>query len=373
MAQSALRCDQFAARPHGSWRKHRRAAVASLLAIATLFGLSGVASASPAPPPEPTVIADGLAGPLSLATTNRGLLVSQTFSGIASQVARNGKVTDLFSDPQGVEGATPGPFGTIVYGSRLGDEESFQGSFLKVRTPWGNTKVLADIGAYETAHNPDASNSYGVQGISDDCAAQWPVADFGPANYSGGIDSHVYKLAVSLFGVYIADAGANAIFFVSWTGRVHTVAVLPPQAVQLPPDPTVMGLPACVAGLTYNFEPVPTDIELTGWTSALVSLLPGGPEDASLGARGSVVKLNLWTGNTKVVAKDLAGATDLTIGNRGRIFVTELFGNKVSEITRHGVRTVAELPSPGAIVWTRGRLYVAYDAFASGKIGAIKP
>lgn len=354
--------------------RRRRVAVSALVAIATVLVTGTGAGASPPPStPEPTVIADGLAGPLSIEALRGRSLVSQSFSGTVSTVSSDGTVTDLFSDPEGAEGAAMGPFGTVVYGSRTGDEMTFGDSYVKVRFPWGTTKLLADLGAYERANNPDAGNSYGVQGITDECAAQWPVEQFGPASYSGGIDSHAYKFAVGLFGVYVADAGANAIFFVSWSGRIHTVAVLPPQPVQLPPDPTVMGLPACVAGLTYNFEPVPTDIETTGWFSALVSLLPGGPEDASLGARGSILRLNLWNGATTTVAGGLAGATDLAVGPRGRVFVAEMFGNRISEITKSGLRTVSELPMPSAIDWRSGRLIVTYDAFGSGKVGVLTP
>ena len=56
--------------------------------------------------------------------------------------------------------------------------------------------------------------------------------------------------------------------------------------------------PACVVGEEYAFEPVPTDVEFgpDGWL--YVSSLPGGPEDASLGARGAVFRVNPWTGHT---------------------------------------------------------------------------
>jgi DNA-binding beta-propeller fold protein YncE len=208
-------------------------------------------------------------------------------------------------------------------------------------------------------------------GISDECAAQWPVEQLGPPTYTGIVDSHAYKLAPVPWGVYVADAGANTISLVSWSGRVSTAAVLPPQPLQLPDDPAGIGLPACAGGLTYLFEPVPTDIELS-WHGAFVSLLPGGPEDPSLGARGSVVKVDLSSGRSRTVGTGLLAATDVAVSPRGDVYVTELFGGRVSKLTRSGPVTVAEFDTPAAVEWHAGRLYVAHDAFGSGKISIVR-
>lgn len=311
---------------------------------------------------------DGLAGPLSIDVSSRGdVLVGQSFAGLVSKVSKKGTVTDLFQEAN-ASAVAWGPFGSTVYTLSNPEEGVAQ---LKLRTPHGATKVLADLRAYEEKSNPDATNSYGAQGISEECAAQWPVDELGPAQYGGLIDSNPYALAVTGWGVYVADAGANTITFVSWSGRVSTTAVLPPQPIVIPEDPTGLGLPACSAGLTYNFEPVPTDIELTH-KGAFVSLLPGGPEDPSLGARGSVVKLDLWKGSTRTVAGGILGATDLAISPKGDVYVAELFGGRIAKVTRSGLRTVAELPEPVAVEWDRGRLVVAYDAFGSGKITRVR-
>ena len=66
-----------------------------------------------------------------------------------------------------------------------------------------------------------------------------------------------------------------------------------------------IGLPACVTGLNYKFEPVPTDVEMgpDGWL--YVSSLPGGPEDGSLGAQGRVYKVNPANGKVVEVAARL--------------------------------------------------------------------
>jgi hypothetical protein len=306
---------------------------------------------------------------LSIDVSWRGdVLVGQSFAGLVTKVSNKGTVTDLFQEAN-ASAVGWGPFGSTIYTLSNPEEGVAQ---LKLRTPSGATKVLADLRSYEESANPDAVNNYGAQGISDECAAQWPVDEAGPPQYYGQIDSNPYALAVAPWGVYVADSGANAILFVDWSGRVSTTAVLAPQPLVIPDDPTGLGLPACAGGLTYNFEPVPTDIELSD-NGAFVSLLPGGPEDPSLGARGSVVKLNLRTGSTRTVAEGILGATDLAVSPRGDIYVTELFGGRVVKVTRSGLRTVAELPEPVAVEWNHGRLVIAYDAFGSGKLSSIRP
>ena len=359
--------DRAPARSRRFGRRARlRGAAAVAVALFTVAAYSGTAEAKGGGPAAPKVIADGLAGPLSIDVTGRGdVLVGQSFGGTVSSISKKGEVRDLVTEP-GAEAVADVAFGAFAY--TVTNEE---GAFLKVHLPWGGNTVLADLGAYEAANNPDAGVSYGVPDITPECAAQWPVEQFGPPTSTGIVDAHPYKLAVGDFGVYVADAGANAILHVDWFGHVRTVGVMPRQAVVLPPDPSVMGLPQCVAGLTYYFDPVPTDIELDG-RSAYVSLLPGGPEDDSLGARGAVVKLNLRTGATTPVVGQLAGATDLALAPNGDLYVTELFGGKVTKVSKKGVRsTVAELPAPAAVEWANGRLYVAYDAFGSGKVGTL--
>lgn len=349
-------------------RARFRGVVAVVAALATLVALGATADAKQKTPPAPKVLADGLAGPLSIDVGSRGVLVGQSFSGTISTVSkRGGGVNDLLNEP-GAEAVADGPFGIVIYS--VTDET---GAFLKLRWPWGTTSVIADLGAYEATNNPDSGQTYGITDpVTPECAAEWPTEQLGPITYTGQVDAHPYALALGDWGVYVADAGANAILHVDWFGNIRTVSVLPTQPIVIPADPTAIGLPACVGGLTYNFEPVPTDIELSG-RSGYVSLLPGGPEDASLGARGSVVKVSLRSGGVTPVAGGFAGATDLALSPNGDLYVAELFGGTVTKVSRGGARsTVASLPSPAAVEWSDGRLYVAWDVFASGKVGTIQ-
>jgi hypothetical protein len=156
-------------------------------------------------------------------------------------------------------------------------------------------------------------------------------------------------------------------------GNVKTVAVLPPQSpvIATAAAAETAGLPPCVVGATFVAEPVPTDVEVGHDGSLYVSTLPGGPEDSSLGARGSVYKVNPWTGTSTLIATGLLGAVNLALSPSGTIYVSELFGDQVSKIVNGSPVPVVSVPQPSALEWSRGRLYVATDSFGSGKIQTI--
>jgi len=158
------------------------------------------------------------------------------------------------------------------------------------------------------------------------------------------------------------------------TGSISTVAVLPAVPLVVTADAAEMnGLPDCTVGETYYFEPVPTDVELGPDGLLYVSLLPGGPEDPSLGARGRVVTVNPHNGNIRTIAKGFAGATNLAVSGRGTVYVAELFGGQVSRVEDGGPVPVAELPFPAGLEWRHQQLYVSYDVFGPGAIATIAP
>ena len=124
-------------------------------------------------------------------------------------------------------------------------------------------------------------------------------------------------------------------------------------------------------GSTFIAEPVPTDVEIGPGGNLYVSTLPGGPEDPSLGARGSVYKVSPWGGKVKQIATGFLGATNLAVSPWGQIYVSELFGDRVSQVVNGGPAPVASVPSPSGLEWSNGKLYVGSDTFGSGKIQTI--
>jgi len=149
---------------------------------------------------------------------------------------------------------------------------------------------------------------------------------------------------------------------VSPGGAISVVAVLPTQPLKVTnANRHSVDLPKCTVGHKYYFESVPTDVEVRGH-KAYVTTLPGGPEDPSLGARGKVYRINLLNGHRKLLAKHFAGATGLAVSPKGKVYVAELFGNRISTISHHKRVTVLSVPSPAAIEWYHGKLFATSNA-----------
>jgi hypothetical protein len=352
-------------------RKSRIAAAAVL--ACTVLVTPAIARAAAVSEP----IADGFAGPLQIAVGATGrVYVAQDFAGTLSQVGKKGVVSNLVVAPgTEIAGVAALGDGTVYYTTAIGaTEESPPTSTLLRRVlPNGHVSTLADLRTYEMTVNPDHINTYGVVGASPACAAQWPE-EAGPLSYTGILDSHPYSVAIAPGGVYVAEAAGNDILRVTPNGTISTVAVLPPQPTVITAEAAqANGLPDCTIGLTYNFEPVPTDVEMGANGMLYVSLLPGGPEGPSLGARGSVYTVNPSTGATHKIAGGFAGATNLALGPGGTIYVSELFADQIA-VVRGGttVDTIA-LSQPAAVEYASGMLYASTDVFGNGAVVTISP
>jgi hypothetical protein len=309
-------------------------------------------------------IATGLIGPLQLAVDDDTVYVAQDFAGVLTAI-QDGQRTDLAVNPGGeIAGVDVGPRHSVLYTSSVGGPPVggfTEGNLNRLRND--QSSVVADLLAYEQATNPDAGQHYGFEAISADCAAQWPSDVAGPPQYTGQIDAHPYAVASKGGTTYVADAGGNDILAVDGSGRIRTVAVLPAQTLTLSAAAAAANdLPACVAGLTYGFEAVPTDVEVGDDGMLYVTTLPGGPENPSLGARGSVYRINPRNGATRRLATGFAGAVNLALGERGEIFVSELFANRVSRVDHGGASPVISVNSPAALEYADGKLYVSYDS-----------
>jgi len=357
-------------------KKSLIAAVASAALLASSLAAGPAAAHGRGSPSvvagTPVTVASGLFSPLGLEVDGHGIsYVSQNFAGVLSKVDRRGTVTQVASsgDPA-VEIAAPSSYhGTVYYAQVASDHSS---AYLMAKRGNAAPRQLGNLQRHEATRNPDGKNTYGFVGLPKSCADQFTPQSPIPPTSKGIVDTNPYASLALPTGVYVADAGANAIVKVGYHGKVSTTAVLPPT------DPIIVsaelaaaqGLPACVAGFPYTFEPVPTDVELgrDGWL--YVSTLPGGPEDPSLGARGGVYKVNPWNGKVVKVATGFGGATGLAVSwVTGNVYVAELFGNggtgRVSVLTP-GSKTpkqLAALASPAAIELRANKLYVTTETF----------
>jgi hypothetical protein len=300
--------------------------------------------------------------------TDGTVYVSQSFAGKLTAVGKGGGTRDLVTVTGSINGVATSGRGTVTFTSVEGDESN-PSMLLRRAQSNGRVTTLADLGAYERTVNPDQVNRYGFIRLSAECAAQLP-AEVGPPSYTGDVYSNPYAVAIMRDGSHVvADAGGNDLVRVGRNGRVSTLAVLPPAP---PLEITAAaaeanGLPACTVGTRYRFEPVPTDVELGPDGMLYVSTLPGGPENQSLGARGAVYRVNPANGRVKLIASGFAGAAGLAISPRGRIYVAELFGDRIS-VVRNGPRLLVSLSTPAAVEWARGKLYATTRTFGSGTV-----
>ena len=346
------------------------ALAASVLAVAPPAAAGNHHSPSPVPG-TPVTVAEGLVSPLSLEVTKGGTAyLTQNFAGLVSSVNRSGTASVIAALDGFESSAVSARRGTVYFSQVAMDHSSAVMMSVK---PGGTPTAFADIQGYEARVNPDGRVHYGFVGLPQSCLDQVSPDAQVPAVYTGIVDTHPYASLATRHGLYLADAGANAIFRVGYNGRVSTVAVLPagdPVTVTAPLAQQA-GFPACVVGYKYRFEAVPTDVEYgpDGWL--YVTTLPGGPEDASLGARGGVYKVNPFTGKVKKVAGGLVSATGLAVSRSGTIYVAELFGGsagtgQVSVIRRGVAQPFLALTQPAAIELSGNRLYVTTNALAEG-------
>lgn len=339
-----------------------RAAGTGVAALALAVATQAPASAATVQAP----LATHLIGPLGLAVTADGTsYVAQTFTGTVTTVSPTGARTDVATGVAGVSGLTIDPDGSVVHTYSIqpenGDPQTGQ---LRRLSPSGKLTVIGRIGKHEVSQNPDGTNTYGFQGLSASCASQVPP-QIGGNPYRGRLDTHPYAVSALPGGGYaVADAGANAVLKVK-DNVVTTLTVLPPVAKTISAgEAAALHLPACVVGKTYNFEPVPTDVEVAPDGMLYVSSLAGGPEDGSLGALGGVFRVDPSTGATVRVGSGFAGATNLAIGPQGRVYVTELYKGRVSFLKYGHAVGLLKVPSPGAIEFARGKLYVTTDVLS---------
>lgn len=352
-------------------------ALAALVAAAALALSSSAAASATGVATKKTPIrydwSTEVAAPFSLAVDGKRVLVTDldfaTNLGAVSQLQPDGTLKPLVEDVPGVAGlAVRGAW--MAYGSTVTDFATFENveGGLNIRSPRGST-VYADIRAYEEANNPDGVVQYGVENPS--ACVEEALAGLGiPASYTGLVDAHPYSVASWKGKWLVADAGANAIFTVTDSGQVSTLAVLPAQPTVITAALAAeLGLPDCVIGVTYAFEAVPTSVTIGRNGAILVSTLPGGPEGPAAGARGALWEVDPRTGAVTLVASGLAGPTSIAVG-KDSVYVAELSAGRISQVRDGEVSLVTELPGALAVATgSDGTLWAASMAQAEpGKI-----
>ena len=368
---------------------HRTGRVLSAAALATAAAtVVGVSSASAAPSPAAATpgtstriaaafggyplhiktLTKDVVGPLQIAVGPHGsVYVADNFAGVLKRI---GAKKPIFTAPKGYEvaGVDVSKDGTIAF--TWGSPEKHR-SYLTVMRH-GKKLFTANTGKFEREHNPDKNVTYGVVSkASKACLADVAKVTGGPATYKGIVDTHAYSVKAVRGGWVVGDAAGNDLLNVNRWGKVSLLKVLPPQPAKISASTAAkLGAPNCTEGVTYNFEPVPTDVEQGRDGRLYVTTLPGGPEgDSPLGPRGSVYRLTGKGHHLTRLATGFSGATNLALTPSCRVLVAELFAGRISTIEHGKPAKVLDLPGVASVEFANHAVY----AGATGPIGPNGP
>jgi hypothetical protein len=345
-----------------------------ILVTAVAVAAAAVTTAVPAQAAAPPIV-QGLAGPLSLSVDHGKLFVAQSFGGKLTRYRTDGSgAHDLVTKNPAIEIGAVEAAGPGTLFALTGKNKAGKFARLVHLAGDGTTTTRADLRGFEKTNNPDKNVQYGFRDLSASCAKKVPKEAGGGDPQPGIVDSHPYATALLPSGaVLVADAAGNDLLRVSKSGQTRVVALLPPQPTKITKALAAsQHLPKCTAGHTYWFEPVPTDVEVRGHV-AYLSLLPGGPEDPSLGARGKVYTVNLLTGAVTQIGRNFLGATGVAVSPTGKVYVSELFGNRISTIRNGKRHKVFSVVQPSALEWHNGHLFATTNTFTNGSIEKFTP
>jgi hypothetical protein len=316
------------------------------------------------------------------ATPNGGVLVADAYGGTIHEI-RNGSISQLATIP--IPATTPASsvngLATIGRGdffATTGGGDLAAGATLWRVSPSG-ARVVADIEAYEIAHDPDALA--GPKWKDQRCEAIDP--------FNAGPQSNPYHLAARSGGeALVADAAGNTLLSARTNGRIDWVAVFTPPVADgsssLEPADW-MPLFALADGTDCYVQPVPTSVAIGPDGATYVGELTGVPATPGLsrvwriapGARNVVCP----SAACQVVVSGLTSVMDVEFGPDGHLYVVEYDANGwLAAVTGGGAGGTVKrchvgtghcdliaggLALPGAITFDRsGTLWLLENTFA---------
>jgi hypothetical protein len=198
-------------------------------------------------------------------------------------------------------------------------------------TPGEPATHVADLLAYELAHNPDGQ----------------------PQMTGEDADSNPYSVLALPGRTLVGDAAGNDIVEIRADGRMRTLVVFP---VSFDGDCATApnnGVP------NGGCDPVPTDMAM-------------GPDGylyvSGLGAEveGFVWKVNATNGAIMATHRGFPPLTGVAVADDGTLFAASLFTSQVFRLSPGGAMAVADVPGPAGLDWARGMLYAGTLDFGGG-------
>jgi hypothetical protein len=305
------------------------------MGMSTALAVPGVALAAAEPV---RVVASGFAGPLHVAVAPGGdVLVADAFAGAIDRVhPSTGAITELTSAPA----FTPGvdAKGGQVFFTK--SEDPHDGAPDGTTTLWrwtadGGAAQVADLLAWEYGHNPDGQ----------------------PQRTGEDADSNPYAVLALPGRTLVADAAGNDIIEVRSNGAMRTLVRFPVSFKGDCATASNNGVP------NAGCDPTPTDLKLGPDGFLYVSGLGGEAE-------GHIWKVNAKTGQIVEHRDGFPPLTGIAVADDGTVFVASLFAGNVFRLS-HGAMSVADVPGPTGLDWSRGVLYAGSVDLEGGGPGAL--
>jgi len=227
--------------------------------------------------------------------------------------------------------------------NRLGPDGATAGTL--IRTPAGKASptVVADLAAFEAAHNPDRGAGTGAR--------------FG----NPSVDSAPYAFAPYRGGFAVADAAANDLLWISPAGKVSVLAVFPTLTAKLPPGNTPV-----------EVQSVPTSVAAGPDGAVYVGELTGKPYPVGAARVWRVVpgkKPTVYAGGFTTIS-DLAFDGDdllvLEIASKG--LLDQSSPGALVRLAPDGTRTTVadDLVAPTGVAVADGSIYVSNNGTSPG-------
>ena len=242
---------------------------------------------------------------------------------------------------------------------------------MSVPATGGTPKLVADLGAWEKSHNPDAKNTYGYVGLPKDCSDQFLVHR--EAVRHGSYFYNPSSMIATASGLYITDAGRSSVLRVGYDGSISLVAVLPPQA-QIVADIAVRfqySAPNCADGYKFIPEGAPTGITLAPDGNLYVTVIPANNPYLNDTFAGGLYRVNPTTGATTRIIGKLFGPSGVSATPSGTLYISEIRGGaggnptgggggiSVVRVNAQVARPVINTDSPWTVKFVKDKLYVS--------------